>query len=692
MKKNLEKIFSLKSNSLAVFVGINVLFFTFVFTLFAYAQWANPTSAPPGSNASTPINTSGFGQSKFGGLILNTGSAVNGLIVANGNVGIGTTTPAEKFTVTSNTGAATPVIGNILLNDISASNDPGDIIFQDSTGTQLARIWSGSSQSLNLSSGDTTPDLNIDTAGNVSVPAVLNAGAISTFDTVATTGTVEATRFCLGDEDTGTANCTENWADAVAIGAPGTINQTLRHDGTNWVATSNLSNDGTNVGIGTVNPLNKIHIEGGGIRTANTAGSWFEAQITDDSNSGIFRVRDSNYNVVGQMVAYGLDGLGAGYIEFRSSDWWHFRSNVEMEEGVRFHCTSCGDNSVFRPASGADWGTLTIQGRVISASSNLHLSPPGGSDIIIDDNYRAAGGGSGAVSVLVRNGGICLDSDGNCGTSPGNARVGSIDKNDSVENLIISSSGSTPSGAPGGFIDLRPRDTSHGLILRDADGSSTSWMGIRQINADRAEFAVGGGYGSGLVLKSNNRVGIGVLSPAVKLDVNGRGRFRAINHQIELFDTSSGSGINKEWTLTTMNNENFALYAWDGGTNKGWKFQVHETGDTHTARNAYANAFFYSSDASLKTEIKPIENALDKVLSLNGVSYKWKESDKLDIGVIAQDVEKVFPEAVNADEETGLKSVNYGHLVGPLIEAVKEQQAQIEDLESRLEALEAKIE
>lgn len=55
--------------------------------------WAEPTVAPPGGNLGAPINTGNSGQSKVGGLILNTGGAANGLIVQAGNVGIGTTTP-----------------------------------------------------------------------------------------------------------------------------------------------------------------------------------------------------------------------------------------------------------------------------------------------------------------------------------------------------------------------------------------------------------------------------------------------------------------------------------------------------------------------------------------------------------------------------------------------------------------------
>lgn len=109
-----------------------------------------------------------------------------------------------------------------------------------------------------------------------------------------------------------------------------------------------------------------------------------------------------------------------------------------------------------------------------------------------------------------------------------------------------------------------------------------------------------------------------------------------------------------------------------------------------------ATTYLYNSDARYKSAITPLDNALDKVLALNGYSYFNKLSDQNDIGVIAQEIEKVFPELVHTDSE-GYKSVQYANLIAPLIEAVKElngkldaQTKQLNDLEARLQALEAK--
>jgi hypothetical protein len=84
-----------------------------------------------------------------------------------------------------------------------------------------------------------------------------------------------------------------------------------------------------------------------------------------------------------------------------------------------------------------------------------------------------------------------------------------------------------------------------------------------------------------------------------------------------------------------------------------------------------------NSDEKLKENIYTIENALEKVKNLRGVEYDRKDSGEHQIGVIAQEVERIIPEVVYGDET---KSVAYGNLVGLLIEAIKEQQKEIDEL------------
>ena len=92
-----------------------------------------------------------------------------------------------------------------------------------------------------------------------------------------------------------------------------------------------------------------------------------------------------------------------------------------------------------------------------------------------------------------------------------------------------------------------------------------------------------------------------------------------------------------------------------------------------------------TSDANLKDNVKPVENASELVGKLEGVHFTWKENGSASVGVIAQQIEEHLPQLVYQGEE--YKSVNYNGLVGVLIEAVKEQGAQIAALKAEIEEL-----
>ena len=103
----------------------------------------------------------------------------------------------------------------------------------------------------------------------------------------------------------------------------------------------------------------------------------------------------------------------------------------------------------------------------------------------------------------------------------------------------------------------------------------------------------------------------------------------------------------------------------------------------------------YSSDERLKDDIQYILDPVAKVKQLKGVTFKWNDKQKYrepgskDVGIIAQDLQKVYPELVETGS-SGYLGVKYERLSGLLIEAVKEQANQIADLKSRLNYLESR--
>jgi hypothetical protein len=97
--------------------------------------------------------------------------------------------------------------------------------------------------------------------------------------------------------------------------------------------------------------------------------------------------------------------------------------------------------------------------------------------------------------------------------------------------------------------------------------------------------------------------------------------------------------------------------------------------------NVNASNFNSTSDISLKKDIAPVSNALARICNITGVNFTWKETGVKTIGVVAQNVEEEFPELV---ETADVKRVNYNGLIGVLIEAVKELQAEVTQLKSGL--------
>jgi hypothetical protein len=189
-----------------------------------------------------------------------------------------------------------------------------------------------------------------------------------------------------------------------------------------------------------------------------------------------------------------------------------------------------------------------------------------------------------------------------------------------------------------------------------------------------------------MVIKSPGNIGLGTSSPRQRLDIAGDGKM--------IFGPNSSWGANlivggNGWvgpdaTVAATNGNlhlesrtgAYATYInWYGAT-AGLRVGNGTSGGYGPV---YASAFTVSSDERLKENIENVSDALSKISKIRGVTYNYIDNrfnQDRQIGVIAQEVQRVFPEAVLTDEE-GVLSVNYSVLVAPLIEAVKEQEEQI---------------
>jgi hypothetical protein len=114
--------------------------------------------------------------------------------------------------------------------------------------------------------------------------------------------------------------------------------------------------------------------------------------------------------------------------------------------------------------------------------------------------------------------------------------------------------------------------------------------------------------------------------------------------------------------------------------NTGNTLVARDISGDFTAGTITATDFNSTSDNRVKENIKTIENSLNTLTQLRGVSFDWKETGKGSYGVIAQELEEILPDLVKTGE---VKSVNYNGLIGVLIEAVKELKAEVEELKSK---------
>ncbi len=200
-------------------------------------------------------------------------------------------------------------------------------------------------------------------------------------------------------------------------------------------------------------------------------------------------------------------------------------------------------------------------------------------------------------------------------------------------------------------------------------------------------------------ITANGNVGIGITDPAYTLDVGARMRIRSTA------GNTPGLWLNNDANnalpaFIGMRNDNLVGFYGNAAPNSGWGLLMNTNNGRvgigtdnpsealHVIGNIIASGTITPSDKRYKKNIQPINQPLQKLLSLNGVSYlmnrtafpEMRFDNNMQYGLIAQEVEKVFPEIVKTIDNKGYKGVDYVKLIPVLIEAIKDQQKQIDDL------------
>lgn len=212
--------------------------------------------------------------------------------------------------------------------------------------------------------------------------------------------------------------------------------------------------------------------------------------------------------------------------------------------------------------------------------------------------------------------------------------------------------------------------------------------------------------GTGTTISSGN-IGIGNNDPYYKLDVAGDMQLRKASGNVKLYIDAAANSGNSAIEFQEGNafrgsvgynmDDDYLFFYEDGNvvvkngnlgvgtTSPAYRLQVGSSGDGSTAR---ANAWNTFSDRTLKKDLSIIDQPLNKVNQISGYYYYWKEGEdeSRQVGIVAQEVEEILPEIVSTDPE-GIKSVDYAKLTPLLIEAIKAQQKEIDELRKMVEEM-----
>lgn len=193
-------------------------------------------------------------------------------------------------------------------------------------------------------------------------------------------------------------------------------------------------------------------------------------------------------------------------------------------------------------------------------------------------------------------------------------------------------------------------------------------------------------------------LGLGVTNPVQKIDAVGNiqaNQYLDRENTSYFLDPASTSRINYI-DADNLYSRGYLSTQYILDANNG-NYQIDPTGRTQLRDVYHDGVLQANSDERLKKNIQQITGSLDKIEKLRGVTFDWRQdmdikdlSTQRQIGMIAQEVESVLPELVNISP-LGYKGIDYSKLTSVLVEAIKEQQAQIQDQKDKTESLNKEV-
>ncbi|RAK63171.1 hypothetical protein DLM85_21515 [Hymenobacter edaphi] len=470
-----------------------------------------------------------------------------------------------------------------------------------------------------------------------------------------------------------------------------------------------------NVGIGLSNPLYPLHVAGAGYFTGalTTTGA-----LSVGGNAAITGALSSTGALSGSTLGVGTASPGL-LLHLLRNDTPAIRMEQTNTAGFTAQTWDIGANEAnffvrdltggsrlpFRIRPGAPTSSLDISasGNVgigtTSPQGRLHVAGAAKIDSAYTLEFGARIGGKQALSGTIGYGNITTDALNivGAGTSATNRKIELHAAGGTTVQGSASGSGPTLRVVNGNTPGVRLEQLGAGgwgTQTWDVAGNEANFFVRDLTNGSLLPFRIRpGAPTSSLDIAASGNVGIGTTSPQAKLHVAGSAKIDGAS------TLEFGAGVTgKQAEAGTIGYGNLTANALNivgaGTSTTDRKVAIYSEGGMTVAGNLTLNGVVASSsDARLKTDLRPLTGALAGVQALQGRRYRFKAGkgpQGEQLGFIAQELEQVYPELVTTGAD-GLKAVNYAQLTPVLVEALKEQQRQIEQLRAEVAAGQAQL-
>jgi hypothetical protein len=616
-----------------------------------YNAGSSPKYIKLSDDAST-IDAIGFSKS----------GAVSTTWFPSGNVGIGTASPAYKLDVIGDVRASSYFVGGSSGQGFSwtnftygsyldLDNSQNALRIRNSANTIMLEVNGGSNYFTgNLGIGTTSPSDKLTILG--SDATTFQGGGIYNSYTYGNADRAES-RFNLGKLEAST------YQPMGAMGAFPTTNTDSSNGILSFYTRTSQSvtekmriTDGGNVGIGTTSPAYKLDVRG----TIFSSGAFGNRGVED-----AYRIKFYDNGGIANDAGIGLDGsAGLEEMWFNSLNGFYWATGTN---GEKMRITQGGNVGIgtSSPVTGLDVRTSPYSNTTARFGTVRPVYIINDDPIIGFNQYYNSGWKAGTTGYS-----------GNVGVSSAGEMYFNVSTSSVVtDNLVtqrevmrILNNGNVGIGTASPYSKLEITSSSvawgEGIVINPANGYAAVFY--------RLEGAQGSNYtGTWAVGKAYSGDGGGELLQVVKNGLTGSTAYRV--------DAS------QQWK--TNGDSIFGFNVGIGTASPSYKLHVEGNVSGISIYASHDIAAF--SDITVKKEVKRIENAIDKVKELNGYTYVRTddETGTRRAGVIAQEVQKVLPEVVSANPD-GTLNVAYSNMVALLIEAVKEQQKEIDELKKLL--------